>query len=316
MPYGGLSGRCMWCVLTGTHSGPEAVRPDISGGMEMRRGFTLMEMLVVMAIAMILMGMIASAWGKIKQGQDLSNGASTVQGALQTARAQAMQLNKVVYVYFLDGGKWDRNYYMDVDGNEFVETPDSFLRAYTAYEVPYELLLVTSDKQEISREKLPNGVAWLSLGAGAGKYDTSDGNLHQFAINKNQLLRDNGRNCSLVVCFAPTGNAWAEAAPKRYSTQTDFRNTLKYIRIFMLDDLVATPTNLAAVATTIDSVSYPAANAIGTDHWLIAVDHRQGVSSAKPNYNANLAKITWRTVVMNYTTGLVDTIEGKDEPLP
>lgn len=286
----------------------------------MRRGFTLMEMLVVMAIAMILMGMIASAWGKIKQGQDLANGASTVQSALQTARAQAMQINKVVYVYFLDGGKWDRNYYMDVDGNSFVETPDSYLRAYTAYEVPYELVLVTSDQQELSREKLPNGVAWLSLGAGAGKYDPTDGNLHQFSIRKNQFLRNNGRNCSLVICFAPTGNAWAEAAATRNNAPNTFKNSLTYLRIFMLDDLISTPANIAAGAKTLDGTSYPAANAIGTNMWGISgdliINHKQGANSSKADYDANLAKISWRTVVMNYTTGLVDTIEGKDEPLP
>ncbi len=321
----------------------------------MRRNFTLLEMMVVMAIAMIMMGLIASGYQKVKQGQNLSIAANTVQGALQSARSQAMQLNTVVYAYFLDGGKYDWDFgLMDTNSSgaaspKTSDTADGYLRAYTAYDVPYDVWLVTKDGADIAHNPLPNGAAWVSLGFGAGTDASSQTAAYKqvpasttdtrwkYSVDPG-LTKGLGRNCSLIIAFTPSGTAWPITATAREMTTAFYVNTLTNIRIYLLDELIGTPSpsSITAASTapfvpltdlwasgisesSLSEVTYKAdLNGDGdmTD-TSVAVDLNGDGDTADsftiyntPHGATNPAKMKWLTIKMNYVTGLSSIVDG------
>jgi prepilin-type N-terminal cleavage/methylation domain-containing protein len=74
-----------------------------------RFAFTLVELLVVMAIIAILMVLIAPAFTNIKTGNDITTAAYTIKGVLDQARTYAMANNTYVFVGFeeVDASKLD-----------------------------------------------------------------------------------------------------------------------------------------------------------------------------------------------------------------
>jgi len=67
-----------------------------------QRAFTLLELLVVMAIIAILMVLIAPAFTSIKTGNDVTTAANTIKGVLDTARTYANANNTYVWVGFYE----------------------------------------------------------------------------------------------------------------------------------------------------------------------------------------------------------------------
>lgn len=65
-------------------------------------GFTLLELLVVMAIIAILMVLVAPAFTTIKSGSDVTSAANTVKAVLDTARTYAMANNTYTWVGFYE----------------------------------------------------------------------------------------------------------------------------------------------------------------------------------------------------------------------
>src|SRR6266568_9146336 len=62
------------------------------------RAFTLIEMLVVMAIIAILMVLLAPAFTSLKSAGDVTGAAYTIKGALDTARTYAKANNTYTWV--------------------------------------------------------------------------------------------------------------------------------------------------------------------------------------------------------------------------
>jgi prepilin-type N-terminal cleavage/methylation domain-containing protein len=65
-------------------------------------GFTLLELLVVIAVISILMVLVAPAFTNIKRGNDITGAAYTVSGMLEQARSYAMGNSTYVWVGFYE----------------------------------------------------------------------------------------------------------------------------------------------------------------------------------------------------------------------
>jgi prepilin-type N-terminal cleavage/methylation domain-containing protein len=84
-------------------------------GPESVRGFTLLELLIVMSIVVMLMLLIAPAFTTIKSSGDVTSAAYTIKGVLDTARTYAKANNTYVWVGF---------YEEDVSAASPVQAPD------------------------------------------------------------------------------------------------------------------------------------------------------------------------------------------------
>ena len=67
-----------------------------------KRGFTLFELLVVVAIIAVLMVLVAPAFTKLKGATDITSAAYTIAGALEQGRNYAMANNTYVWVGFYE----------------------------------------------------------------------------------------------------------------------------------------------------------------------------------------------------------------------
>ncbi len=76
-----------------------------------RSSFTLLELLVVIALIAILMVLVAPAFTNIKTGNDITTAAYTITGALEQARNYAMATNTYTWVGFYeeDGSQTSTN---------------------------------------------------------------------------------------------------------------------------------------------------------------------------------------------------------------
>src|SRR6476646_8838660 len=66
------------------------------------RGFTLLELLIVVGIIGILLVLIAPAFTTIKGGTDVTSAAYTIKGALESARTYAKANNTYTWVGFFE----------------------------------------------------------------------------------------------------------------------------------------------------------------------------------------------------------------------
>ena len=71
-------------------------------GPESVRGFTLLELLIVVGIVGLLMVLIAPAFTTIKGGTDVTSAAYTIKGVLDTARTYAKANNTYTWVGFFE----------------------------------------------------------------------------------------------------------------------------------------------------------------------------------------------------------------------
>src|SRR5207248_2044597 len=72
------------------------------GVVQRKRAFTLLEMLVVMAIIALLMVLVAPAFTSLKSAGDVTGAAYTVKGVLDQARTYAMANNTYTWVGFYE----------------------------------------------------------------------------------------------------------------------------------------------------------------------------------------------------------------------
>ncbi len=76
---------------------------------QLRAGFTLLELVIVVGIIGLLLALIAPAFTTIKGGNDVTSIAYTVKGALDTARTYAKANNTYAWVGFAGSIRIKRN---------------------------------------------------------------------------------------------------------------------------------------------------------------------------------------------------------------
>jgi prepilin-type N-terminal cleavage/methylation domain-containing protein len=82
--------------------GKPTIKPQQSTLNSVRAGFTLLELLIVIAIIAILLVLIAPAFTTIKSAGDVTSAAYTIKGVLDTARTYAKANNTYTWVGFFE----------------------------------------------------------------------------------------------------------------------------------------------------------------------------------------------------------------------
>jgi uncharacterized protein (TIGR02596 family) len=81
-----------------------------------RRGFSLLELLVVTAVAAILLSLSVGAFSSALSGMNITRGAQTVVDAINLARETAAARNKVVEVVFSKGSGEGEGFFQVISG--------------------------------------------------------------------------------------------------------------------------------------------------------------------------------------------------------
>jgi type IV fimbrial biogenesis protein FimT len=95
----------------------------VTNGHAMSRGFTLVEVLVVVALAAILCSIAVPSLASFQRSTDVRSAASGFFTALQVARAEAMKRSLSTYVVPATPGDWAGGWivFADVDGDQALD---------------------------------------------------------------------------------------------------------------------------------------------------------------------------------------------------
>lgn len=125
-------------------------------------GFTLIELIVVVALIAIMMGLAAPSFVRFQRSSELTGVANSLLGAMSAARAEAMRVNRNAYVYPLTANDWTSGWrvFVDMNGNA----------SYDA----------ASDRLVLEEAKMPGAVL------------TPTGGTNQFSDGTNMYIMFNG----------------------------------------------------------------------------------------------------------------------------
>jgi type IV fimbrial biogenesis protein FimT len=98
------------------------------------RGFTLIELMVTLALAAVLMMVAVPSFVTFQRNSELTSVANNLVGAMNTARTEAMKRNMNVYVAPISGTDWDTGWqvFIDVDRDGAFSTGDIIVTTYPA----------------------------------------------------------------------------------------------------------------------------------------------------------------------------------------
>ena len=158
-------------------------------------GFTLIELMVTLAIASILLLVAAPSLTAFKRNSELTSLSNTLLSAMNAARGEAMKRNMAAYVTPTDGGaSWDNGWivFVDKNNNQVFDDENTDLLVMTQ-SAPAGYFSITGNK---SAGENPAYIRFDGSGYPKEK-DGSSGNL-TFIIKRNDLtaaaLYENNRH--------------------------------------------------------------------------------------------------------------------------
>ena len=133
-----------------------------------RGGFTLIEMIVVIALIVILMAAAAPLFITIGEGNALRGAVTQVRGTLSLARQYAISRNEVVFFLIAAPNE---------PYSQYEEHVDKCLRAYAVYSLGQNVLSTADDKYLTEWEYLPPGIVFDVKEEGVKDLDGRDVNI-------------------------------------------------------------------------------------------------------------------------------------------
>lgn len=84
------------------------------------RGFTLVELMVTLAVVVVLLRICVPGFVSIQRNSELTSAANGLLASINAARTEAMKRNLRAAVVPADGGSWARGWivYVDIDGSD------------------------------------------------------------------------------------------------------------------------------------------------------------------------------------------------------
>lgn len=172
----------------------------------MKKAFTLIEMMIVIAIAVSLLAMSAGALKSMNAGSGTALAGGTIQATLNKARVLAMKEGTPMYVYFIDPGIFDTPP-SGVPQVGLTAGENFMFYNERVYLAPGELAIVNGDTNEIiSTSTIPESVTWVShanRGLDSGNNPIPDFHFTPSSIDLGYL----NRASTLRVKFLPDGSA-------------------------------------------------------------------------------------------------------------
>ncbi|MFD1836964.1 GspH/FimT family pseudopilin [Paracidovorax cattleyae] len=103
-------------MTTDARHGPQALRSSVAA--RRPRGFTLIELMVVMVLVAVLLRIGIPSFVSFQRNSELTSAANGLLSSINSARTEAMKRNMNATVYPTDGRSWAAGWtvYVDVDG--------------------------------------------------------------------------------------------------------------------------------------------------------------------------------------------------------
>ena len=119
-------------------------------------GFTLVELLVTIALASVLMALAAPSFSTFQRNAEMTSYVNTLVAAANTARGEAMKRGRYAMVVPMDGQNWESGWHVFVDMNrtQAFEPADGDLLVLSREAAPNYLTISASPGTSAS-EKAP-----------------------------------------------------------------------------------------------------------------------------------------------------------------
>ncbi|HEY8898798.1 MAG TPA: prepilin-type N-terminal cleavage/methylation domain-containing protein [Chthoniobacterales bacterium] len=180
-----------------------------------RQGFSLVELLAVMAILVIMLALLAPAISTITGSTSRNGAVNILMNTMEQARVAALESGRTVYLVF------NRQTFPDPDRIMVLREPDpesgktDYEQLTSWIKLPKGILLHSAGKTDILSESLPTGTSGTNLVFDPAKskaFSAAKGDLNILAFNAyGGVVYPNSTKLMLIVCEGVRDSNGAEA---------------------------------------------------------------------------------------------------------